>query len=67
MHRDAIAQANRIRALYADSAATRAQLDAAETGLARAKAGLAQPRGARRLSSARSARTPSSALRSRGS
>ena len=30
----------RIRALYADSAATRAQLDAAETGLARAEAGL---------------------------
>jgi RND family efflux transporter MFP subunit len=40
MHNDATAQANRIRALYADSAATRAQLDAAETGLARAKAGL---------------------------
>ena len=31
---------NRIRALYADSAATRAQLDAAETGLARAEAGV---------------------------
>jgi RND family efflux transporter MFP subunit len=40
MHHDAIAQANRIRSLYADSAATRAQLDAAETGLARAQAGL---------------------------
>ena len=40
MHRDALAQANRIRSLYADSAATRAQLDAAETGLARAEAGL---------------------------
>jgi RND family efflux transporter MFP subunit len=40
MHRDAEAQANRIRALYADSAATRAQLDAVETGLARAAAGL---------------------------
>lgn len=40
MHRDAVTQANRIRALYADSAATRAQLDAAETGLARADAGL---------------------------
>ena len=40
LQRDAIVQANRIRALYADSAATRAQLDAAETGLARAKAGL---------------------------
>jgi len=40
MHHDATAQANRIRALYGDSAATRAQLDAAETGLARAEAGL---------------------------
>jgi RND family efflux transporter MFP subunit len=40
MHHDAIVQANRIRALYADSAATRAQLDAVETGLARAEAGL---------------------------
>ena len=40
VHRDAIAQANRIRALFADSAATRAQLDAAETGLARAEAGV---------------------------
>jgi RND family efflux transporter MFP subunit len=40
MHRDALTQVNRIRALYADSAATRAQLDAVETGLARADAGL---------------------------
>lgn len=40
VHRDAMKQANRIRSLYADSAATRAQLDAAETGLARAEAGL---------------------------
>jgi RND family efflux transporter MFP subunit len=40
MHRDALTQANRIRALYADSAATRAQLDAVETALARADAGL---------------------------
>lgn len=40
MHRDAETQAGRIRALYADSAATKAQLDAAETGLARAAAGL---------------------------
>jgi RND family efflux transporter MFP subunit len=40
MHRDAITQANRIRALYADSAATRAQLDAVETGLTRADAGV---------------------------
>jgi len=41
VHRDALTQANRMRALYADSAATRAQLDAAETGLARAEAVLA--------------------------
>lgn len=40
MHRDATTQANRIRALYADSAATRAQLDAVETALARAEAGM---------------------------
>ncbi len=38
--RDALTQAQRFRALYADSAATRAQLDAAETGLARAEAGV---------------------------
>ncbi|MDO8500926.1 MAG: efflux RND transporter periplasmic adaptor subunit [Gemmatimonadaceae bacterium] len=38
--RDAATQAGRIRALYADSAATRAQLDAVETGLARAEAGV---------------------------
>jgi RND family efflux transporter MFP subunit len=38
--RDAATQAGRIRALYADSAATRAQLDAVETGLARADAGV---------------------------
>jgi len=37
-HREALAQATRIRGLYADSAATKAQLDAAETGLARADA-----------------------------
>ena len=41
MHRDALIQANRIRALFADSAATRAQLDAVETGLARAEAAVA--------------------------
>lgn len=41
MHRDALTQAHRIRGLYADSAATRAQLDAAETGLARADAAVA--------------------------
>ena len=46
MQQDAMAQANRIRGLYADSAATRAQLDAAETGLARAKAGLEAARAA---------------------
>ena len=40
MHRDALTQANRIRALYTDSAAPRAQLDAVETGLARAEAGV---------------------------
>lgn len=40
MQRDAVVQANRMRALYADSAAPRAQLDAAETGLARADAAL---------------------------
>lgn len=38
-------QAGRIRALYADSAATRAQLDQAETGLARATAAVATARG----------------------
>ena len=37
-HREALAQATRIRGLYADSAATKAQLDAAETRLARADA-----------------------------
>lgn len=37
MRRDALTQAGRIRALYADSAATRAQLDAAETSLVRAE------------------------------
>lgn len=42
VHRDAQVQAARIRALYADSAATRAQLDAAETGLARAEASVRQ-------------------------
>ena len=40
MQADAETQARRMRALYADSAATRAQLDAAETGLARANAGV---------------------------
>lgn len=46
VHRDAQAQAGRIRALWADSAATKAQLDAAETGLARAAAAMAASRAA---------------------
>jgi RND family efflux transporter MFP subunit len=45
VHQDAVTQANRIRALYADSAATRAQLDQAETGLVRAEAAVAAARG----------------------
>lgn len=45
MRADAAAQAGRIRGLYADSAATRAQLDQAETGLARADAAVATARG----------------------
>ena len=44
VHRDALTQAERIRALHADSAATRAQLDAAETGLARAESAVRQAR-----------------------
>ena len=40
MRDDAATQAARIRSLYADSAATRAQLDAVETGLTRAEAGV---------------------------
>lgn len=40
VHHDAVTQAARFRALYADSAATRAQLDAVETGLLRADAGV---------------------------
>ena len=46
VHRAAGSQAGRIRALYADSAATKAQLDAAETGLARAEAGVRTARAA---------------------
>lgn len=46
MRGEAATQAGRIRALYADSAATRAQLDAAETGLSRAEAGLRAARAA---------------------
>jgi len=41
VHSDATVQVGRIRSLYADSAATRAQLDQAETGLARATAAVA--------------------------
>lgn len=43
-YREAVAQAGRMRALYTDSAATRAQLEAAETGLARADATVRQAR-----------------------
>jgi RND family efflux transporter MFP subunit len=45
VYRDGTVQAARIRALYADSAATKAQLDQAETGLARAEAAVATARG----------------------
>ncbi len=44
MHTEAKAHAERIRGLYADSAATKAQLDQAETGLARADAAMANAR-----------------------
>lgn len=47
MYADAETQAGRFRALYADSAATRYQLDQVETGLARAEAGLQTARAAR--------------------
>lgn len=46
MQAEASTQAARIRALYADSAATRAQYDAAQTGLARADAGVRAARAA---------------------
>jgi len=46
VQREALTQAGRIRALYADSAATRSQLDAAETALARAEAGVRTTRAA---------------------
>ena len=46
VQREAFSQANRIRALYADSAAPRAQLDAVETELARADAALHAARAA---------------------
>lgn len=45
VYRDGTVQAARMRALYADSAATKAQLDQAETGLARAEAAVASARG----------------------
>jgi RND family efflux transporter MFP subunit len=46
VHGEAELHAARIRALYADSAAAKAQLDAAETGLARAAAGVEAARAA---------------------
>lgn len=45
VHHEGSVQAARIRALYADSAATKAQLDQAEMGLARAEAAVATSRG----------------------
>ncbi|MBS1241568.1 MAG: hypothetical protein H6R40_995 [Gemmatimonadetes bacterium] len=45
-HQEALAQARRIRALYADSAAPKATLDAVEAGLARAEAAVRQARAA---------------------
>lgn len=55
LQREAATQASRFRALYADSAATKAQFDAAETGLARAEAGLrAAKAGAAELDAIRS-------------
>lgn len=55
MHTEALAQASRIRALYADGAATKAQLDAVEAGLTRADAALTQARaGAAELDAMRS-------------
>ncbi len=46
MHRDATLQTGRMRALYADSAATKSQLDAAETALSRAESGVRAARAA---------------------
>jgi RND family efflux transporter MFP subunit len=45
-YRDALTQAQRFRALFADSAATRYQLDQAETSLARAEGALSAARAA---------------------
>jgi RND family efflux transporter MFP subunit len=47
VYQDALTQAERFRALYADSAATRYQLDQVETGLARAEAALRTARASR--------------------
>ena len=47
VYQDALTQAQRFRALYADSAATRSQLDQVETGLARAESGLRAARASR--------------------
>ena len=47
LYQDARTQAERFRALYADSAATRYQLEQVETGLARAEAGLQTARASR--------------------
>ncbi|HWA57231.1 MAG TPA: efflux RND transporter periplasmic adaptor subunit [Gemmatimonadales bacterium] len=47
VYRDAETQATRFRALYADSAATRYQLEQVETGLARAQSGLTSAKAAR--------------------
>jgi RND family efflux transporter MFP subunit len=47
LYQDARTQADRFRALYADSAATRYQLEQVETGLARAEAGLQTARASR--------------------
>lgn len=46
IHADAVTQERRFRALYQDSAATRAQYEAASTGLARAEAALRAARAA---------------------
>ncbi|MEP7344723.1 MAG: efflux RND transporter periplasmic adaptor subunit [Gemmatimonadaceae bacterium] len=46
MHQEATLHAGRIRALYADSAATKSQLDAAEMTLARSEAGVSGARAA---------------------
>lgn len=46
MYENARIQTSRLRALYADSAAPKAQLDDAESGLARAEAGVHAARGA---------------------